>query len=84
MSRTKWNSLEEFGQAVYKAALAHKSLNSICGDHCSGSVKGKVKSSSADGFLLNLTSTNLSSVSQSYLNNNTKIQKVSDIQNTNF
>ena len=77
MERTRWNNIEEFGQAVYKAALAHKSLNSICGDHCSGSVKGKVKSSSADGFSLHLASTNLSSVSQSYLNDHTKIQKVS-------
>lgn len=77
MSRTRWNSIEEFGQAVYSAALAHKSINSICGDHCSGSVKGKVKSSNSEGFSLHLLSTNLSSVSQSYLNTNTKIQRVS-------
>jgi hypothetical protein len=77
MERQRWNSLDEFGQAVYAAALAHKSINSVCKDHCSGSVKGKVKSANAEGFTLHLVSTNLSSVSQSYLNENTKIQKVS-------
>ena len=77
MSRQKWNSLEEFGQAVYKAALSHKSINSICSGHCSGTAKGKVRTSDADGFSLHLTNTNLSSVSQEYLNLHTKTQRVS-------
>lgn len=77
MARQRWNSIQEFGQAAYAAALAKKSINDICKSHCSGSVKGKVKSSNDDGYSLHLVSTNLSSVSQDYLNTHTKIQKVS-------
>lgn len=77
MSRQRWNSIQEFGQAVYAAALAKKSINDICKSHCSGSVKGKVKSANDDGYSLHLVSTNLSSVSQYYLNNHTTTQKVS-------
>jgi hypothetical protein len=77
MGRQRWNSLEEFGQAVHSAALSKKSINDICKSHCSGSVKGKVKSSNDDGYTLHLVSTNLSSISQDYLNNHTKIEKVS-------
>jgi len=76
MSRQRWNSIEEFGQAVYAAALKKKGIGDICKGHCSGTVKGKVRTSDPEGFTLHLYSTNLSSVSQSYLNDNTKIQKV--------
>jgi hypothetical protein len=77
MSRQRWNSLQEFGNFVYQKALEKKSINDICKGHCSGTVKGKVKSSNDDGYSLHLISTNLSSVSQSYLNDHTKIQRVS-------
>lgn len=77
MSRQRWNSIEEFGQAVYAAALKAKSIGDICKGHCSGSVKGKVRTSDGEGFTLHLTATNLSSVSQDYLNQHTTIQKVS-------
>ena len=77
MSRQRWNSIQEFGQAAYAAALSKKSINDICKSHCSGSVKGKVKSSHDDGYSLHLVSTNLSSISQNYLNTHTSIQRVS-------
>lgn len=77
MGRQRWNSLEEFGQAVYKAALAKKSVGDICKGHCSGTAKGKVRTSDPEGFTIHSVGNNYSSVAQTYLNDNTKIQKVS-------
>lgn len=76
MERQRWNSLQEFGNYVYQEALKKKSLNSICGDHCSGTAKGKVKSANSDGFTLHLVTSNLSSVAQEYLDANTKSIRV--------
>lgn len=74
-----YNSMKEFQDAVYNAALAKKSLNSMCSAQCKkGTVKSKVRSSRDSGSSINMTSSNLNSVSQNYLNSNMKITKVVD------
>ena len=76
MSRQRWNSLQEFGDYVYQTALKKKSINDICKSHCSGTAKGKVKSANGDGFALHLVSSNLSSIAQAYLDENTVTHRV--------
>ena len=77
MDRTRYESIEAFGQAVYEAAKSHGCAYSTCKAHCSGSAKGKVRTSDPAGFTLHYVRDNLSSVSQRYLNEHTKINRVS-------
>jgi len=77
MERQRWESIEAFGQAVYEAAKSHGCAYTTCKGHCSGTAKGKVRTSDPAGFSLHYLRDNLSAVSQAYLNSHTLIQKVS-------
>jgi hypothetical protein len=71
-----YNSLKEFQDAVYNAAIARQSINSMCASECKkGTVKSKVRSSKDDGSSMNMTSSNLKSVAQDYVDNHLKVTK---------
>ena len=71
-----YNSLKEFQDAVYAAAIAKQSINSMCASECKkGTVKSKVRSSNDDGSSMNMTSSNLKSVAQDYVDNHLKTTK---------
>jgi len=71
-----YNSLKEFQDAVYAAAIAKQSLNSMCSAQCKkGTVKSKVRSSKDNGSSMNMTSSNLKSVAQDYVDNHLKATK---------
>ena len=74
-----YNSMKEFQDAVYNAAVANQSLKAMCATECKkNTVKSKVRSSRDDGSSINMTSCNLSSVSQDYLNSHMKVTKSID------
>jgi hypothetical protein len=71
-----YNSMKEFQDAVYNAAIAKQSINAMCSTQCKkGTVKSKVRSSRDNGSNINMTSCNLSSVSQNYVDNHMKVTK---------
>ncbi len=71
-----YNSMKEFQDAVYAEAIKRKNLNDMCAAECKkNTVKAKVRSSKDDGSSMNMTSCNLSSLSQDYVNNHYKITK---------
>jgi len=74
-----YQSMKEFQDSVYAAAIGRKSLNDMCQSQCKkGTVKSKVRSSKDDNSSMNMTSSNLSSVAQDYVNNHLKVTKVHD------
>ena len=74
-----YNSMKEFQDSVYAAAIQKQGLNSMCQSQCKrGTVKAKVRSAKDDGTSINMTSSNLSSVAQDYVDNHMKITKKID------
>jgi|688.fasta_scaffold53859_7 hypothetical protein len=71
-----YNSLKEFQDAVYAAAISKKSLSGMCEAQCKkGTVKSKVRSAKDSGSSMNMTSSNLKSVAQDYVDNHLKATK---------
>jgi hypothetical protein len=71
-----YNSLKEFQDAVYAAAISKKSLSGMCEAQCKkGTVKSKVRSAKDNGSSMNMTSSNLKSVAQDYVDNHLKATK---------
>ena len=70
-------NMKAFQDAVYAEAIRRKNLNDMCAVQCKrGTVKAKVRSSKDDGTSMNMTSCNLASLSQDYVNNHLKITKI--------
>lgn len=71
-----YNSLKEFQDAVYAAAISRKNLSGMCEAQCKkGTVKSKVRSAKDSGSSMNMTSSNLSSVAQNFVDNNLTVTK---------
>ncbi len=74
-----YQTMKEFQDFVYNKAIAKQSINSMCESECKkGTVKSKVRTSKDENSSMNMTSNNLSSVAQDYINNHLKVTKIHD------
>lgn len=71
----KYNSIEEYGQALYTFCQNKNLDGSICNDHKSGN-KNHVTSHHPDGFSLEFKSNNLQALAQDYANNHLTINRI--------